>query len=338
MSSFTRLLFTGAITASCFALACSGDDKDDDDTGDDTDVCANTVTPFPASGASGVYYRSTVEFTFGTKEDDAEIKLTAGGTDIPGTSAWVGNTLVFTPTAPLAASTQHAATATYSCGTTAEITWTTSEVGSAVAPDDIAGATYSLDLASGRFVEPAGVGAIIGSLLSGVDFDILIGVDTATASNIGFIGAISGGGSPPTQDLCTETIDFPVAADYAANPFFIVESNALPLDVQGISLVINDLTLSGAFAPGGAYIAGAVLAGSIDTRPLVPLLDEGGDDDAACNTVAAFGVTCLPCSSDNQPYCLSIYVDGIVADEVPGLTLMARSADDIAADSSCTAQ
>ena len=85
------------------------------------------------------------------------------------------------------------------------------------------------------------------------------------------------------------------------------------MDVAGVSIVIDDLSVSGVFAPDASYIGGVRFGGAIDTRSLVDLIVEGGGDDAVCELVAGFGVECVPCGSDGEPYCLGLLVVDIDA-------------------------
>ena len=143
------------------------------------------------------------------------------------------------------------------------------------------------------------------------------------------------GASPAAQDTCEETIDFPTAADFTDNPFFAVGPDTTTLSVEGLDVTIDDLLISGAFSPDGSYIAGATLAGAIDTRPLVGLIDPEGGENTICDLVATFGVACEACSDGSGDFCLTLLVNDISAEELPGTTLVSRSADDIAADATC---
>ena len=109
----------------------------------------------------------------------------------------------------------------------------------------------------------------------------------------------------------------------------------MPLEVEGFSVVIDDLQLSGAFAADGTSVQGVTLAGKIDTRPLVELVSPGGADDAVCVLVSTFGVACEACSDGSGDYCLTVYVDNMVAPEQAGLTIQPRTAEDVAADPAC---
>jgi hypothetical protein len=304
---------------------------------DDGDTCDNAIIfpTHPEENATDAYYRTTVEITFKAADTDATLGLTNAGADVAGTTAWSGDTLIFTPAAALDPATKYTANVSYECADDVEISFTTSEVGgeAACAADQ----TFMLDIASGRFVEPAGVGPLLQQQLT---VDILIGITDIdeTAGTIEMMGAISEDGvSTVQQDPCTETIEFPTAADFSNNPFFSVGPDTTDLSVAGYDITVQDLQITGAFSPDCSYISGATLAGSVDTRPLVPLLDEEGDDDTICLLVETFGVTCVECAApaDAGPYCLSLVVDSITAIEEDGLVLYSNTSDMIAADPAC---
>lgn len=296
-------------------LAACGTDKPVEE--DPVECTITVASTFPAADATGVYYRSSLEATFSEVDDTAIITVTSAAGEVAGTTAWDDKTLVFTPDAPLAASTEYTMSILYSCGEPS-VSFTTSEVGSAVDNAGLVGKTYNLDLASGRFIKPAGVGSILGQYIG--DTTILLGVTSATSTNIEMIGAMGvKGADPAAQDMCIPTIPFPVA-DFAGNPYFEVGPETTTLTVESYSVTIEDLFVSGAFGPGGAYIAGATLAGVIDTRPLVPLVDPDGGDGAICDLSAAMGIVCEPCG-DGEPYCLEIEVDSMSAALVDGVTL-----------------
>jgi hypothetical protein len=123
-----------------------------------------------------------------------------------------------------------------------------------------------------------------------------------------------------------------VAADFSANPYFEVVSDALEINVEGFEIVIEDLTLSGAFAPDASYIDGVVMAGAIDTRPLVELVSPGGGDDAVCVLLQTFNADCEECGDGSGPYCLTVYVDSMQANDA-NMTIVPLTEDDI--DSGC---
>lgn len=191
----------------------------------------------------------------------------------------------------------------------------------------LAGRTYVVDLGSGNFVEPPGVGPLLSQFLT---TEILLGVVTADATTLQLRGAIADAGG--AQDPCSPSIEFP-AADFDNNPTFSVGPETLNLDIEGIAIVIEDLEVTGGFATGGSAIVAATLAGSIDTRILAPLVGATGDDQAVCDLVSTFGVACVACSDGSGNYCLNVYVDRLRADEAPGVTLTEITQAD--ADAAC---
>lgn len=334
-----------AITAGLFSVACDGKDCDpeveDCDT-DSGDTCENSIDEvFPENGEANAFFRTSVDVKLDDEETGASITLTGPEGDVAGTSTVNGDTITFNPTNALTPSTEYTVTVDYSCGAPTT-TFTTSSVGSAITGGDIEDNTYSLDLASGRFVEPQGIGSILGDF---IDQEILIGVQSVGADNIQLIGAIGDGGSPPAQGECDPTIAFPEAS-FTANPFFQVGPETTSLSVAGFTVTIEDLEISGAFSPDGTFIAGATLAGVIDTRPLVPLLnaddncDPGAprccdtdvdpgcdsaddtadccDEDAICDLAGQIGVACQACEGGTGDFCLTLLVDSLQAEQVTG--------------------
>lgn len=296
--------------------------------------CANSIlSELPANGAADAYYRTSVYVTLATAEADATITMTdSAGGEVAGSSTAEGNVITFSPSAPLTPGETYNSTLNWSCGPT-ESSWSVDPgVGDSVDSAGLVSRAYSLDLSSGNFVQPPGVGDLLGSLL---EFSLFVGVTAADDTSVSMIGALSDD-SGTAQDLCSETIDFPVSADFTENPFFVIESDSLPIEVEGFEVVIDDLTLSGAFAADSSSVEGVVLAGKIDTRPLVDLVSPGGDDNAVCVLVSTFNVSCEACSDGSGDFCLSVYVDNMSAMEQAGLTIEPRSAEDIAADPSCS--
>lgn len=338
-------LLAASMLAALFVTGCKGDETDETD---DTNVVdCPTATPFPANAAADVYYRTSIEMKLQTAAPEATITVvtTDGSTEVAGTSVVNGTTVVFTPTTALAASTGYTATLTRDCGET-PWTFTTSAVGTPIGDvSSLEGNAYALALTSGRFVEPAGVGDLLQQFLT---TDVLVGVQTASATDIDMIGAIGvDGAEPPAQDTCTVTIPFPTA-DFSENPFFEVNATgqATNISVSGITVAIDDLIISGAFSPDGANIQGAVLSGSIDTYGLAGILDETCTPDSAdwetckngiCDLAGGIGVTCEACE-DGEAHCLSIYVDSIAAEGLDDSLIALPAQSDVCERSECAAE
>lgn len=297
--------------------ACPADDKATDAATDDTgatDGCTVQVDgTIPTSGSVSADYRAAIEFELSAADPTAE-----ASSDIAGTSVRVDGDkrVVFTPSAPLEPNTSYTVTLDY-CGGSVPLGFTTGELGGDLTTD-LVGKTYALALADARIVEPAGVGSILSTYITQ---DILVGVVSTDGGQLEMIGAIGKeDANPPAQDYCDPTIDFPVA-DFSDSPYFSVGPQDTTLSVAGLEITIGRLEITGTFSPDGSYFGGGTLAGTIDTRPLVPLLDEEGSDDAICDLAGNFGAACTTCPSDGQPYCLTLVADQIVAEEVSGVTL-----------------
>ncbi len=287
-----------------------------------TQNCTNQIVEtFPQTGDNQVYYRTTVEFVLSSVQGGESIRLTSGGSPISGNTVVDGDRIIFTPDAPLAPSTTYDAELTW-CGGQTVATWTTSVVGDP-ATGGIIGNTYGLDLASGRFVEPPGVGSLVGSLIT---TEFLLGITNTSATELDILGAIGDGG--PFQDECSPTFDYPTA-DFSQNPYFQIQTPVLTLDISGIAMDIEDAEISGAFSSDGSFVAGAVFAGSIDTLLLDPLIGS-----STCALMVAFGVNCQPCASGGNT-CLTLYVDNMTAPLKNGLTLVPISQNDVDSNASC---
>jgi len=319
-----------SILAMATLVACGGD-KDGEDTGADTDTpepqCANSVaTQVPAAESTDVYYKSDIRVTLAAADPNATIVVTdASGAEIAGSTEVDDKLLTWTGD-DFAPSSTITVTVNYECDPVS-YTLTTSDVGTPVGSTDLTGNVYSLDLTTGVWLEPENVGAILGTFLE--DTQIFVRPTEVTPNQITMIGGIGAGG---VQDLCSPTIPFP-AADWT-DPYFELTAPSLVLDVADVVVNIEDLELSGAFAPDGSRIQGTVMKGSIDTRALVDLVAEGGEDDAVCVLAGTLGVSCLECSDGSGPFCLSVWVDNITAEGISG-SLVERTDADIAADPAC---
>jgi len=184
---------------------------------------------------------------------------------------------------------------------------------------DITQYTYRLDLQSGRVVIPEGVGAVLQDYL---DFQILIQPTTVENDTITMVGAIASDVDNDYQDYCDPTIDFPVA-DFSAAPYFQIGPQSTTIAVSDYSLTIENLLISGTISEDGTWFGGGSLSGEIDTRPLVPLLFEGEtDENAICDFILGFGVSCVPCFGDEEvPFCLEIGAIELEAEGTNGPTV-----------------
>jgi hypothetical protein len=295
-----------------------GDDDDDGgttagDDDDDTTGCGNEVNDYvPESGETNAFYRSDIVAVLDDEDPSASLALSGG---VTGTTSIQGTVVSFTPDAPLTNGETYTATLTYECG---EESWdfTVGDVGAAADEAALPGSTYSLDLASGTWVQPAGVGDLIATLIG--DVEVLFGVISVDpkAGTIPMIGALGDGNG--NQDICSPTLDFPVDPTWD-NPYWEVTTPSLDIAVDGFTISVTDVTLAGAFTADGSSIQGGLLRGVIDTEPLVEELSPGGTSGAVCLLISsiAAGVECVDCG-DGDETCLEVWVADIAAGKVDG--------------------
>lgn len=323
----------------CLLLAALAPACDVVDTG--ADICTTTVKAFPENGDVRAYYRTTVEASFSpTAADDAELTVSGAEGDVPGTAEWNGKRLVFTPDQPLTPGGTYTTNISYDCGSgvgSSSVSWTVSEVGSPTGLNDLVGRGYALDLANARFIEPEGVGELLGTFLT---FDILLSVEDMNepANEMSVFGALGVEGQTGVQEPCTQTIDFPVA-DISENPYFELGPQVFSIAVDDVEVTIDNLFLSGSFSPDGDSIDGAILAGTVDTRPFKSLVepdDPEPADDAVCELAQSLNVDCIECGGDNPgKFCLSLLADSIAAAKV---TSPLERIDDPCALERCSAE
>lgn len=178
---------------------------------------------------------------------------------------------------------------------------------------DPAGRGYRLDLGGADFVEPAGIGGLLGSLLSE---DWLLGVSSASGSDIEFEMAFSTG-LGEAQDYCSPTVAFP-AADFSTNPAFVLGPQDTTLSLVGTEITIAQLELSGKISADCGSMEDGRLAGQIDVRDLGDLFSGlTGSTDAAvnCATLASFGASCQACLSDGAELCLGLDIQNLEGNE-----------------------
>jgi hypothetical protein len=320
--------------------ACNGDT---DNTPSDTDVDTDGTEPscssgiastFPDADETGVFYRTAIEIVFnGDESTTSTLELATADGPVDGSTSYSedGVTATFTPAESLAASTQYTLTVSYSCDKVAEITFTTGDAGAAVDGGDVEGRVYNVDITTGRITKPAGVGDLLMPLIEQQGFNLVISPLSYddTANELSFIGAIGvdDGTGNIVQDVCNETIEFPVAGDYSENPFVSIAGEDVPLSIQGFDISLAEIQITGAFSPDGSSIQGLSLGGFADTAPLGEALGLGEGPDAVCSLVTTFGVSCVDCG-DGSITCLELQIDNIVAEEQVG-SITPLSIDDI---------
>jgi hypothetical protein len=321
-------------------FACSGDKTTDTSSVSDTatnEGCGIELDDtYPVLNASDVYYLADLTVEFNDPDETASLTLVdSSGAEIAGEVTVDDDTLTFNPTDALLPSTAYTLNVSF-CAGEAAIDFTTSALGTALdgGDDIIVGQTYALDISSGSFVEPAGVGDLIGGLLEN---NILIGVTSVEDSLMNIRGAISVA-STTDQDMCTATLEEFPAADFTTSPYFEIPKENVTLSVAGFTATIYGLAVTGTFSADGTYFGGATLEGELDARQILPLLGDAGLDaetpEEVCGLLLGFGVQCVECQLDSEPLCVGLVVEKLTADAT-GVELMPVTEEDIAANAEC---
>jgi hypothetical protein len=290
-----------------------GDDGGSGYSGEDCTATLRIDETWPNNNATDAYYRTDVTFFLDARAPDATISMPGVAGSVSADDDW--EVITFTPDEPLDPETEY--TADLLCGDqTVTLTFTTSELGGAVDLDDIDGRTYLLDISSGRITKPEGVGSILEAYLT---FDFLSEVIAVDASSLELRAAFTDEDYAGGQDFCQPSLDLPVA-DFSEAPYFQAGPADVTLSIGGVDMTYDNLLLSGTFAPDGGWAGGGVVEGAIDTRPLVALLDDDPDasESTVCDLIAGFGISCVTCTSDGEPYCIEVAIDSLTAERVSG--------------------
>ncbi|MCK6529133.1 Ig-like domain-containing protein [Myxococcota bacterium] len=199
--------------------------------------------------------------------------------------------------------------------------------------EDVVGRTYAVDYATGTVTEPAGVGAYLDEYLGYLGVVLL---QATSASEDG--DAIHARLAPAlddgvgwVQDVCQPSVDMPGAPGSFTNPGFTVGPAPLYVGYEGFVVDLEESTFSAEFAGVSALASGA-LHTAFDTRYVDSFV---GSDGTTCGILSGLGVLCEGCPDEGDPYCIYAVISGLEAAEVPGLDVVPRSAEEIAADSGC---
>lgn len=340
------------------ALLLAACDPADDGTtpGDDDDATAGPVNLFetdPEPDQSDFFFRSNLVIEFTAAPDSGSLVLVdAAGAEVAGTSDWndAGTQLTFNPTEDLAPDSSYVATITWAPTEfdPFALAFSTSEYG--LPMDDssaLVGDVYSLDLAGATFVEPPGLGGVLGGLIEGVGvlFTMLPESDFAPAAQPGLqmMGALGVGDDLASmeQDPCTQTLDWTAGEDGIVgtaddtpagfeDPFLRLGPADLNLSISGVSARLKDVNLVGVWRPDGADFQGGEFEALIDTRGLDGLFEEGAEEGTICELASeTLSVDCQECGAPNPgAFCLFGRAVDVQAVRVP-VTLEAITCPDL---------
>lgn len=308
------------------AAGCLPGQPIDTDTSPPTcDITFSDATP--ADGATGFYYRSVLSWEFSERDDSVTVSLMdASGAAIPGAGEWLDEVFVWTPDDDLTPSAAYTWTVTHCDGAASRSgSFATSDVGSPVDPGDIDGALFVLDLSSGTWVQPPGFGAL---LQSQIDAEVLVGFTVSQGASPELSAAFTEEASnPPMQDLCRPSVALG-SADLTDNPAFEMGPEAIAVMAGDLEIEVEVVLASGSFEPDGEGIQGLAIHSLLDTR----VLGLTGAPGQVC--ASATNIPCVPCA-DGAVQCVDVLVTDLLADRLPGQSLIPRDTATIAADPSC---
>jgi len=303
---------TGGIDATGDESDADTDTDTDTDTDADTDCNVDIDDMSPEDNEDGVYYRNPVQVWLDGDDPTASITVTdVDGRSIDGVVSNDGGLVSFSPDPSLTPDLGHNVSFTW-CGGEENLSFQTSDLGLPL-EGDLSDQTFALDLGSATWIEPAGVGDLVGAYL---DMNLLVGVQSMEGGMIDFIGAM-GEGSTTDQDMCMPTIDFE-PGDFSETPYFTVGPADMPVALMGYSVTVFGMSVSGTFDHGGDWMGGVEMKGAFDIAEIGPAI--GGavgfdlsDPDVACGTIAMLGVNCGPCPHKDEEHCLSLHLADIEA-------------------------
>lgn len=345
----TLLLLSSLLAlAACEAETPAPTDDDDAATGGVTVVATN-----PSPGQGDFFFQADLSVEFAIAPDSASLLLKdAAGTELPGETSWndAGTKLNFDPAVDLLPSSDYIATITWTPTDfePLEIGFGTARYGEPI--EDVPALVdevYSLDLAGATFIEPPGLGGVLGGLIDGVGvlFTLLPESDFAVDAQPGLqmMGALGvGEGQGMTQDQCTETLAWTAGEDGQIgtpddtratfeDPFLRLGPADLNLTIGGVSARLKDVRLVGVWHPDRSDFVGGEFEALIDTRGLDGLFEEGAEEGTICELASeALSVDCQECGAPNPgPFCLFGRAVDVSAERIDGLELEALYCPDI---------
>ncbi len=309
-------------------------DEDPDEDPDDGRPCPITLSePTPEDGETAFNYRDSMEAEFSAVDASVEPRLVSwSGDEVPGSGVWFDERYVWTPDAPLEPASAYTWSLTYCDGSdTYTADFATSLTGTPVDPADIDGGVFAVDLTSGTFIDPPGVGALLQAQLD-LPFLVSFTVDELDPSRLTLLASAADEDSPVVeQDLCQPTSAFP-DVDFEENPWFVSDPGDIELEVQGLDVVFEDAVLAGAFTFDGNAIEEGLFVTRIDTRPPGGPV-QGQNPGEVCHLAETYGIPCVPCPN-GEPFCIDVTAVGLRAERIPG-QLVPRDEATIASDPTC---
>ncbi len=309
----------------------NGDDGGSDEGGDDGGIecTAQVMETDPFDGQTGVFYRQELSVLFDEDaSNQAQLSVwTTDGGEIPSAVSWDDSGLRAAVIADGLHSESDYLLSIDLCGDVQEVSFQTDEFGEFdIASADLVGKTFSVDMGAATYVEPAGLGPLIGNYLN---TPLLFGVTEASDTEFAMIAAQ--GEIDDVQGTFSQVMDFPTfeipAISFADAPYFSALTDAVGIQYEDTTITIHNFWIQGAFSQDGGKIGGGEGGGLVDTRNLGDVFGFGSDENAVCDFVATAGLDCEACPNDDEVLCLTLTATFEDAMLVEGLTLEEISGD-----------
>ncbi|MCB9664495.1 MAG: pentapeptide repeat-containing protein [Alphaproteobacteria bacterium] len=239
----------------------------------------------------------------------------------------------------LAYDTRYRLQGTYSCGGQIGPIFVTEEQSEPpVTPDEIRNRTYAVDLGSGRVVEPAGLGSLLGPQLANAGRDLMIRVTRVQGAVLDIlVGTAEPTRSSWDQPRCEPTT--PVDdLDLGANPVFRGVVDELGFELGGIPVTLQDARLTGRFLDDGDEMDLVGFAGRLDIRPIASIFGSGSTPQQLCQTlpfVTNGAVSCGPCPDGTGNFCIPMSVQELEGVDAAPFALQTRTSQQIRNDPQC---
>jgi hypothetical protein len=182
-----------------------------------------------------------------------------------------------------------------------------------------AGKSYLLDtpeVPPPNWIQPKGFGSDVGAYVP----QFLIGVAAGTGDDLTITLATALEGS---QDMCVPTAQ--ITASATGYPNLAIATDALKMRIKDtdpsrakvVKATARNLQLNN-ILPGESPAKDGELIATVSVAELYPLFYQipNATKDSVCSAFAQAGVTCQPCPSDQQPYCLTLKAVQIGAAQV----------------------
>jgi hypothetical protein len=273
--------------------------------------CETVLITDPENNATDHYYRDPIRFFLSEPDPNAQVI-----TDVQGVTSVEadGRTIVFTPSQPLAPSTDYRFTLDY-CFAEPEITFSTSALGTPIGEGvDLENRVFSIDLTSGKYTVGEGVGDLINVLFTR---RLLFSLETINVDSLDVLTAIAENTcADSVQDLCARTVNVD-DIDIRESPFFTKDILNFSFGSHSGELRFARFAVSGTITQDGDSIGGLAFEATLSVDEISQSIPALGTPDEICTYTANLGVACAECPDGGWSPCIVVaaeHIEGTLVD------------------------